>query len=87
MPFSLVGNLIFLEFLEFLKILFPAIEKLMPCSTTVREWIMDAFKDKREDLKKYLARSQSMIHFSFDLWTSPNHKSPGVARDRCTLRG
>jgi hypothetical protein len=70
MPFSLVGNLIFLEFL---KILFPAIEKLMPCSTTVREWIMDAFKDKREDLKKYLARSQSMIHFSFDLWTSPNH--------------
>jgi hypothetical protein len=62
--FSLVGNLIFLEFL---KILFPTIKKLIPYSTTVREWIIDIFKDKREDLKKYLACSQSMIHFSFNL--------------------
>jgi hypothetical protein len=39
----------------------------------VRKWIIKAYKDRKVELKKYLARSASKIHFSFDLWTSPNN--------------
>jgi hypothetical protein len=70
MPFALVCNPLFLEFLT---TIFPKIERLIPGSTTVREWIEEAFKKRREKLKTYLACSSSMIHFSFDLWTSPNN--------------
>jgi hypothetical protein len=42
---------------------------------TIRNWIMAAFEKKRDEVKSQLALSRSEIHFSFDLWTSPNHLS------------
>lgn len=71
LSFGLIVNQLFVELL---KTLYPKIDKLLPsASDTIRRWIMDAFEARKEQLKAELARSQSMIHFSFDLWTSPNH--------------
>ncbi|KJZ69845.1 hypothetical protein HIM_10773 [Hirsutella minnesotensis 3608] len=38
-----------------------------------RAILLEAFNKRKEHLKEVLARSVSKIHFSFDLWTSPNH--------------
>jgi hypothetical protein len=71
MALSLVANEVFLEFLEQL---YPTIRKILPHSShTIREYIINAFKARKQKLKESLAMSQSKISFSFDLWTSPNH--------------
>ena len=70
MPFSLLDNVVFLEFLI---MLFPKVESLIPGKTTVRKWIIIAFQNRRGQLKGELQKAQSLVHFSFDLWTSPNH--------------
>lgn len=70
LPFAIVSNLLFLEFLE---MLFPMIKSLIPGATGVRQWIMDSFEAKRQEIKNMLAEATSQVHFSFDLWTSPNH--------------
>jgi hypothetical protein len=68
---SLATNAVFLEFL---RLLFPAIDKLMPkSSNTIRGWIMEAYNSRKLELKESLRRSKSRVHFSFDLWSSPNH--------------
>jgi hypothetical protein len=68
---SLVINEVFIEFLE---IIYPSIRNLLPlASNTIRGWIMESFEARKGRLKQRLAKSNSMIHFSFDLWTSPNH--------------
>jgi hypothetical protein len=70
LPFALVGNAFFIEFLS---IIFPKIETLIPCRMTIKTWILEAYKERKEKLKEELQCAASMIHFSFDLWTSPNH--------------
>ncbi|KAH8587862.1 hypothetical protein B0O99DRAFT_473497, partial [Bisporella sp. PMI_857] len=71
MALSLVANEVFLEFLEQL---YPTIRKILPHSShTIREYIINAFKARKQKLKESLTMSQSKISFSFDLWTSPNH--------------
>lgn len=68
---SLVINEVFIEFLE---VIYPSIRNLLPlASNTIRGWIMESFEARKGRLKQRLAKSNSMIHFSFDLWTSPNH--------------
>lgn len=68
---SLVTSTIFIEFL---KQLYPAIQKILPsASDTIRKLIIATYTGKKEQKIKELARAKSMIHFSFDLWTSPNH--------------
>jgi hypothetical protein len=68
---SLVTNRLFVEFLE---VIYPNIEQLLPKKgDTIRVWIKDAFKRRKARLKLSLHRANSRIHFSFDLWTSPNH--------------
>lgn len=37
---------------------------------SVRRWILDAYEKHKKGIKAKLAKSQSLIHFSFDLWTS-----------------
>ena len=39
---------------------------------TIRAWIMEDFITTREKVSKELLASKSLIHISFDLWTSPN---------------
>jgi hypothetical protein len=68
---SLVVNDLFVEFLE---LVYPTVLSVLPrASNTIREWVIEAFQARKEKVKEVLARSNSKIHFSFDLWTSPNH--------------
>lgn len=39
--------------------------------STVRTWVMNEFATRKRQMIDYLATSRSVIHFSFDLWTSP----------------
>jgi hypothetical protein len=50
-----------------------ALASYLPTSgTTIRNWIMEDFKQRRKQIKKDLHLSKSLVHFSFDMWTSPN---------------
>jgi hypothetical protein len=63
-------------FYEFMKVVFPKIDSVLPWSSnTIRKWIIEAFELRKNQLKKSLMNCQSLVHFSFDLWTSLNHKA------------
>ena len=52
----------------------------MPCAvpsseTTIKNWILNQFQRSQSELIRKLSRSRSNIHYSFDLWTSPNHRA------------
>jgi hypothetical protein len=51
------------------------IANLLPCSRTVRTWIMNTYHERVADVKRSLANSRSKINLSFDAWSSPNHRS------------
>jgi hypothetical protein len=69
--FSLVTSTLFIEFL---KNLYPAIEKILPsASNTVRKYVLEMYTARKQEKVQELAEVKGMIHFSFDLWTSPNH--------------
>jgi hypothetical protein len=70
MALSLVESKVFLEFL---LILYPSIESLLPKKDLLRQWIISLYQSRQLKIKTMLSKSQSQIHFSFDLWTSPNH--------------
>jgi hypothetical protein len=62
------------SFVEFLEILFPKVHEFLPkAGNTIRKWVIEAFEERKRKLKEELARTVHMVHFSFDLWTSPNH--------------
>lgn len=44
-------------------------------SSTITNWILDTFNIVRARLILLLSNISYKIHFSFDLWTSPNHRS------------
>ena len=44
-------------------------------STTITNWILDTFKIAKARLITLLSNVTYKIHFSFDLWSSPNHRS------------
>jgi hypothetical protein len=53
-----------------------AIPKNLPQSgNTVRTWILSRFKEGQDSLRSSLAICNTAIHISFDVWTSPNHRS------------
>jgi hypothetical protein len=53
-----------------------AIPKNLPRShVTIRTWIINRFKEAKEGLKSSLALVNTAVHLSFDVWTSPNHRS------------
>lgn len=53
----------------------PAVQHLLPCSGTVRSWLMKTYNERIADVKSSLACSRSKINLSFDVWSSPNHLS------------
>jgi hypothetical protein len=53
----------------------PHVIHLLPCATTVRTWIMNTYYERVADVRTSLAKSRSKINFSFDAWSSPNHRS------------
>ena len=51
------------------------IRKALPHSgTTIRNWILDHFLQTKLIVKKNLEGTK-IVHFTFDLWTSPNHRA------------
>jgi hypothetical protein len=60
-------------FRELLFFLNPALLSHLPKATkTIRSWVMDAFRSKKQRLREDLRQARSRISISFDLWTSPN---------------
>jgi hypothetical protein len=63
-------------FYGFLKVIFPKVDDILPKSgDTIRRWIIQAFELRKQRLKESFKKCQSNVNFSFDLWTSPNHKA------------
>jgi hypothetical protein len=63
-------------FRRFLEVLSPKLTNWIPKSgDTIRSWILLEFKRRQNEIKAQLHESKSLIHLSFDLWTSPNHLS------------
>ena len=44
-------------------------------SNTIRHWIINLFESFKLFIKNNLISSNRMIHFSFDLWSSPNNRA------------
>jgi len=42
---------------------------------TIKNWILNQFQRSQSELIRKLSRTRSNIHFTFDLWTSPNHRA------------
>jgi hypothetical protein len=92
--FSQVENPAFQELLFYLC---AVLAGFFPTSgNTVRQWILNDFKRRKDQIKKELHRSKSLIHLSFDLWTSPNslamlavvgHFVSHVGEAKCCLLG
>jgi hAT family C-terminal dimerisation region len=60
-------------FRRILQYLSPQAAKTLPTSpNTIRSWILSTYNESKETVRKSLNESPSAIHFSFDLWTSPN---------------
>jgi hypothetical protein len=62
------------EFFDLLYAIRPQAADFLPASsTTVRTWIIHSFEIQKKEIKQSLLDSLSLIHFTIDLWTSPNH--------------
>lgn len=62
------------SFRDLLLCLCKALETYLPRSgTTIKNWLLKEFKRKKAILRKELQNSKSLIHLSFDGWTSPNN--------------
>lgn len=67
--FSIVENPWFAALLTSVSTFIPLV---LPTShNTVRKWVIESYKQKKETVKAIVARAQSKIHLSFDLWSSP----------------
>lgn len=42
---------------------------------TIRNWSLKKLKVRQSELIEALQFSKSLVHFSFDLWTSPHYRS------------
>jgi hypothetical protein len=51
------------------------VANLLPCSRTVRTWIINTYHERVADVKRSLASSRSRINLSFDAWSSLNYRS------------
>ena len=52
---------------------YPQSFSYLPTSgTTIRTWVMEDVHFKKTHIKKELLLSRSLVHLSFDMWTSPN---------------
>ena len=69
MPFRVVKNNLFKEL--FITILFNTY--LPQSGNTIKRWIMDDYKEKKQEIIRLIAKySNDLYHISFELWTSPN---------------
>lgn len=45
----------------------------LPGRNTIRKWVLDLYQKEKQRLRKDLWQAKSMLHISFDLWSSPNN--------------
>lgn len=50
----------------------PALANISLSRASLRNWAVTAFGREKQKIKALLQSSQSKIHLSFDIWTSPN---------------
>ena len=50
-----------------------AAEMLPASSSTVQRWITTSYQNGRNEIEKSLHQARSRIHYTMDMWTSPNH--------------
>ena len=63
-------------FREFVSYINPyALQYVPKCADTIRSHAQAIFQHARTLVKESLAAARSEIHYSFDLWTSPNYKA------------
>lgn len=63
-------------FRDLLWLLNPSIAALLPYArATLRHWIFAEYERRKMVVKAELSSAVSNIHFSFDIWTSPNYYS------------
>ncbi|OWT42457.1 hypothetical protein VFPPC_18512 [Pochonia chlamydosporia 170] len=56
-----------------LKFLNPGVLSILPTShQTIREWVMRTFETQKRRMRQVLQSAVSRIHFTVDLWSSPN---------------
>lgn len=56
-----------------LKFLNPGVLSILPTShQTIREWVMRTFETQKRRMRQVLQSALSRIHFTVDLWSSPN---------------
>jgi len=73
LPFNIVTRPVFRRFCLALN---PSIEnRLIKSRSTLVSHIRNVYEFYRDQLKTKLQKATSMIHFSADLWSSPNHIS------------
>ena len=42
---------------------------------TIKSWILEQFHRAQQSLTRLFRQSRSKVHFTFDMWTSPNYKA------------
>jgi hypothetical protein len=53
---------------------YTAIDESLPlCGDTIRRWILSLYDEMKAEVKATLRQAEIKIHFSFDMWSSPNH--------------
>ena len=85
-PISVAENV---KFRAWMHTTTPAISKLLPKNgDTICNWILKEFKVRQSELIEALKFSKSLVHFSFDLRTSPHHQSiPGIVEHYTNSKG
>ena len=72
-PFTAIESPSFRAILQYINPF--SISKIPKYSDTIRNYALKAFNAAKDKLVTAIAKAQSHIHLSFDLWTSPNYKS------------
>ena len=60
------------EFRDLLLYLQPSLERYLISRNTITNWVLNEYTKAQSTIKTLLARAQSRVHLSFDIWTSPS---------------
>jgi hypothetical protein len=72
-PLVEVQSIKFRKLIEYINPL--VVSKIPKSANTTRSDIMQCFKTAKQSITEKFSTARSKIHLSFDLWSSPNHKS------------
>ena len=70
--FNEVGSESFRRLIEYIDA--AAISKILRSANTIRQDTIKYFEEAKSTIVEVIRKSKSLIHLSFDIWTSPNYK-------------